>query len=174
MVQAIINLVTQIWRELLPFTIINEYEEGVLLRLGRYRKTLTPGLHFKIPIVDNIIADEVVTTTLPLEHQSFCTVDEETITVKCIVKYRIVDIKKYLLDVYDVVDAIEDVSLGVVRNHLSEVKYDEIPTLDLETDMVSEVNEKVHQWGIIVQDITITDLVKAKMYRVFGESYILE
>lgn len=174
MLDSIISFVNQTWRKLIPFTIIDEYERGIILRLGKYKKTLKPGIHWKIPLMDRIISDEVVSTTLPLEAQSLCTLDNKNVTVKAIVKYKIVNIKDYLLKVYDVVDAIQDVSQGVVRKCISSLNYEEINDLDLEYDMVYEVNEKVSIWGLEIETITITDLVQTKMYRIFGEGTIIE
>ena len=101
MFDKLIELLAQWWNFLMPAVIIPDYEEAVLLRAGRFKKVLKPGFHVKIPIIDEVVSHHVVVTTLSLSAQSLYTKDKQNVVVKGVVKYKISDVKVFLLEVFD-------------------------------------------------------------------------
>ena len=89
MFDKLVELLTNWWIELKPIVIIRDYEEAVMLRFGVFKKVLKPGLHFKIPMFDEVIDQHVVITTLSLDAQSLYTMDKQNIVVKGVIKYKI-------------------------------------------------------------------------------------
>lgn len=80
------------------FHIIDQQERGVLFRLGKYQDTLQPGLQWQPPLVDVI---ETVNTTRIREMSTqgrMLTEDENIIQATVLVQYRVIDPKKYLID----------------------------------------------------------------------------
>ena len=78
MFDKLIEVLIEWWNHILPFIIIRDYEQAVLLRFGKFNKVLLPGIHFKIPFFDEAIDQHVVVTTLSLDAQSLeeCTDSE--------------------------------------------------------------------------------------------------
>ena len=116
MLDKFIDVLATCWNYIIPFLIIPAYEKGVLLRNGKFKRVLEPGLHFKIPVLDEILSHHVVTTTLSLSAQSLYTKDKQNIVVKGVIKYKISDIKIFLLEVFDAQDAISDMAQSVIKN----------------------------------------------------------
>lgn len=74
--------------------IINQYERGVVQRLGRFRKILEPGLHVIIPYIDTMRNVDVRTTPMDVPKQEVITKDNVTVNVDAVVYFRVIDAKK--------------------------------------------------------------------------------
>ena len=77
--------------------IINQYERGVVQRLGRFRKILDPGLHVIIPYIDTMRSVDVRTTPMDVPKQEVITKDNVTVNVDAVVYFRVIDAKKQFL-----------------------------------------------------------------------------
>ena len=116
MFDKLIEIISHWWLQLVPFVIIREYEEAVLLRFGMFNRVMLAGIHFKIPLIDEVLDQHVVVTTLSLDAQSLYTKDKQNIVVKAVIKYKISDVKTFLLEVYDAQDALSDMSQSIIKN----------------------------------------------------------
>ena len=115
MLDSLIQWLTSIIEHISPFVIVKQYENGIQLRFGKYMRSLNPGLYIKIPFIDEILTQHVVLTTLSLPAQSLVTSDNKNIVVEAMVKYKITDAQIFLLEVYDSVDAVSDISQGIIK-----------------------------------------------------------
>ncbi len=76
--------------------IVNEFQRGVLLRLGKVVDAdLQPGLHVKIPFIDNIRKFDARVLTLDARPERFLTVEKKSIMVDSFAKWRIIDVGKF-------------------------------------------------------------------------------
>ena len=55
MFDKLIEIISRFWKDLLPFVIVEQWNEAIHLRFGLFLRTLKPGIHFKIPLLDSII-----------------------------------------------------------------------------------------------------------------------
>ena len=78
--------------------IINQYERGVVQRLGRFRKILDPGLHVIIPYIDTMRSVDVRTTPMDVPKQEVITKDNVTVNVDAVVYFRVIDAKKAVFE----------------------------------------------------------------------------
>ena len=123
MFDKLIEILTHWWLQLTPVIIIRHYEEAVMLRFGKFHAVLKPGIHIKIPLFDEVIDQHVVVTTLSLDAQSLYTLDKQNIVVKGLIKYKIADVKTFLLEVYDAQDALADMSSSIIKNVIIKFKF---------------------------------------------------
>lgn len=72
-----------------PFTTIAEYERGVITRLGAVSRTATPGLNFKLPLIEGVTVYPVNIQALTIEKVNTYTVDNQQLDAKLIINYRI-------------------------------------------------------------------------------------
>lgn len=84
MFDKLMEFLASIWNQLCPVFVINSFQMGVVIRLGKFSYVAYPGLHFKIPFADVIYSDSVVTTTLRAAHQSLTTKDQKALVVSSI------------------------------------------------------------------------------------------
>jgi len=172
MFDKLVELLTNWWIEIKPIVIIRDYEEAVLLRFGKFKKLLKPGIHLKIPMFDEVIDQHVVVTTLSLDAQSLYTKDKQNIVVKGLVKYRIADVKIFLLEVYDAQDALSDMSSSIIKNVIMSMTLDECTDSELDNTLTKKVRVEARKWGVEVQQVTLTDLAPIRSIRLINDNFL--
>lgn len=167
MFDKLIELLIKIGQDALPYSIVDQWEEGVFLRFGKYIKNVKPGIHFKFPFIEKIWTTPVITQTVNLTAQTITTADERCIVLTSIVRYNIHDIKKFLLSVMHANDVLVDTTQGIIRDIVEETNWDEL--VDLTDKVTSEVNLQVERWGITVEAVKFPDLGEIKTIRIISD-----
>ena len=165
MFDKIIEFIISVWDKLIFFTIVKQYQQGAWLRCGKLRKIVNPGIYFKIPVIDEIDCYHVLTTAMTLEAQSLTTSDEKEVVVKGVIKYKITDLSKFFTDVYDAVDAISDVSMGIVRSVIAKKTWNECRQEGLDNEITKKVRIEAKKWGLEVESVTLSDLSRMRSFR---------
>ena len=172
MFDKLVELLINWWIELKPIVIVRDYEGAVLLRFGIFKRVLGPGLHFKIPFFDEVIDQHVVITTLSLDAQSLYTKDKQNIVVKGVIKYKISDVKIFLLEVWDAQDALSDMSSSIIKNVIMSMTMEECTDAELDNTLTKKVRVEAKKWGVEVQQVTLTDLAPIRSYRLINDNFI--
>lgn len=168
MFDKLFEFITNIWEKITFFIIVREYQKGAWLRVGRLRKVVGKGIYLKWPYFDEIELHHVLTTSMELDPQSITTKDERDIVVKAVIKYKISDLSKFYTDVYDAVDAIKGVSMGIIRNVISKKTWNECKEESLDNDITKKVKIEARKWGLEVESVTLSDLSKMKSIRLLN------
>lgn len=171
MFDKLVELLIGWWIEIKPIVIIRDYEEAVLLRFGIFKRVFKPGLHFKIPFFDEVIDQHVVITTLSLDAQSLYTKDKQNIVVKGVIKYRIADVKIFLLEVWDAQDALSDMSASIIKNVIMSMTLDECTDSEIDNLLTKKVRVEAKKWGVEVQQVTLTDLAPIRSFRLINDTF---
>jgi regulator of protease activity HflC (stomatin/prohibitin superfamily) len=167
MFDKLVALIERFGYQLMPWVIIEEWNAGVHLRYGRYINTLNSGVHFKIPFFDNIIECPVITQSVNLPSQTLTTLDDESIVLKAIIRYKVSNVRTYLLGVMHANDVLIDTTQGMIRDVVELTRWDDL--VDVNETITDKVKEYVVRWGIEVEAVTITDLGIVKSFRIFGD-----
>lgn len=172
MFDRLIDVITEWWAYLMPAIIIPNYEEAVLLRNGKFIKVLGPGFHVKLPIFDEVISQHVVVTTLSLPAQSLYTQDKQNIVVKGVIKYKISDVKIFLLEVFDAQDALADMTQSIIKNIIITTPLEQCLDLELDNLLTKKVRVEAKKWGVDIQQVTLTDIAPIRSYRIINDSVL--
>jgi regulator of protease activity HflC (stomatin/prohibitin superfamily) len=172
MFDRLIDLLLDWWHYVSPAIIIPSYEEAVLLRNGKFRKVLGPGFHVKLPVFDDVISQHVVVTTLSLAPQSLYTQDKQNIVVKGVIKYKISDVKIFLLEVYDAQDALSDITQSIIKNIIITTSLEECLAPDIDNVLTKKVRVEAKKWGVDIQQVTLTDIAPIRSFRIINDSII--
>lgn len=165
MFERILDFLASSWNLLRPVLVVSDFEGGVILRFGRYHRTIAPGLHWKLPLADNAIVTSTVTTTMALRPQTLTTKDDLTIVVSAIVKYHISDVRAYLLDIWDSADVINDLTLGTIREIVASVNYADLRGRAMEVEVLADIRDEASRYGVHIDKVTFSDLGKVKSLR---------
>lgn len=149
---------------------INQTDEGVRLRLGKFRSVLKPGFHWKISFADEILSHSVLWTTYSVPAQSLTTKDGKDVVVKSVIKYRVVDIQTFLLEVWDAIDAISDMTQGIVFDIVKDKTWEELQTIDLKPLITRKARLEAKRWGIEIETVTLSDLAKIRSIRLLSDN----
>lgn len=168
MFDKLITLIQQFIHELLPIFIIDEWEEAIVLRNGKFLKTVKPGLYLKIPFFDSVWKHATITQSIDIPPQSVTTADGYNVVVKGIIRFTILDIKTFLLTITQPQDVLTDTTGGMIREIIEETAWSNI--IDIDKKLTSEVGKFVKKWGIKVEKVTLTDLQIASSIRVIQDA----
>ncbi len=141
--------------------IINQYERGVVLRLGKVRPQLKePGLRLIIPIIDQMRKVPMRTVTLPVDSQKIISKDNVSIGVAAVAYYQINDPIKSVVEIENVVSAIYQIAQTTVRNVVGQSTLDDVLS---QTDKINEAIKRIldvstAKWGVYVNTVALKDI----------------
>lgn len=141
--------------------IVEQYERGVMLRLGRLVGVRSPGFNLIIPFVDRMFKIDIRTETLIVEPQELITRDNVTIKVDAVVYFAVVDPAKALLQVVDFGKATSQIALTTLRSVLGQSDLDELLA---QRDKINQklqhiVDEHTEPWGVKVSVVEVKDVL---------------
>lgn len=141
--------------------VAQEYQRGVVFRLGRYTNLRGPGLYWIIPLgIERAFTLDIRTRTVSAEQQETITRDSVTIKVNAVLWYRIVDAAKAVIEVEDSESAVYQLALTGLRNIIGQHDLDEVLQ---ERDKINallrdSVVESTKEWGLEVQRFEMKDV----------------
>lgn len=170
MFKEIVDLLVQFGSGFIPFVIVNEYERAVVLRLGRYNRTLEPGYRWIIPFfVEDVLKDNVVPRTYNLDAQSLVTIDKKEIVLSTAINCEIVDIRKATLEVEAVDSTVCDVCYGEIGRQINKHTFDEISDQTFPTVLKNSCNRLIEPYGIKINKVGIIDLSPTHTFRLINQ-----
>lgn len=143
------------------FRVAQEYERGVVFRLGRYKGLRGPGLYWIIPLnIERSVRVDIRTRTVSAEQQETITRDSVTIKVNGVLWYRIVDAAKSVIDVADAPAAVYQLALTGLRNIIGQHDLDEIlqERNKINTLLRENISGSTSAWGLEVQRFEMKDV----------------
>ena len=167
MFDKLITLLQEFWQQLSPFYIIDMWEKGLHLRLGKFYTINEPGLHWKIPFFDSVWKQTVVTQSIHLHPQSITSLDYKNIVVRAIVRYDIKDAFLFLTQLAHPTDVLIDTTGAMIREIIEERNWEDL--VDVEDELTEKIGAKVQQWGINIERVTLTDLCEIDSIRIIGD-----
>lgn len=140
--------------------IVNEYERGVIFRLGRLVGERGPGLFFIIPGVDQMVKIDLRTVTYDARSIKIITKDNIRCDVDSYVYYRVVDPTKAVTEVESYIPATQNMSKTVLRDVLGHAELDDllIQTEELTKNIQLQLDTATDPWGIKVTAVVISDV----------------
>lgn len=141
--------------------LINQYQRGVVLRLGRVRPNVKePGLRLIIPIVDQMRKIDIRIVTLPVESQKIITKDNVSIDVAAVAYYQITDPIKSVVEIENVTSATYQIAQTTVRNVVGQSSLDEVlsATAAINDKIKIILDKATEKWGVLVSTVELKDI----------------
>jgi regulator of protease activity HflC (stomatin/prohibitin superfamily) len=152
--------------------VVQEYERGVVFRLGRYVGARGPGLILLIPGIERMIKVDLRVITMDVPSQEVITRDNVTVKVNAVVYFRVVDPGAAVTRVLDFVRATSLIAQTTLRSVLGQVEFDDLLA---NRERVNEelqriIDEQTDAWGVKVtsvevRDVEVPDAMKRAMAR---------
>ena len=141
--------------------VVQEYERGVIFRLGRVLPGAKgPGLFFLIPIIDRMVKVNLQVVTLSVPPQDVITKDNVTVRVDAVVYFQVFEPIKATVEIQNYIFATSQIAQTTLRAVLSKCDLDEILTERdrLNQDLQRIVDELTEPWGVKVGLVEIKDV----------------
>jgi regulator of protease activity HflC (stomatin/prohibitin superfamily) len=141
--------------------IAQEYQRGVVFRLGRYVGTRGPGLYWIVPLgIERAVTIDIRISTVSAEQQETITRDSVTIKVNAVLWYKIVDPAKSVIAVNNAETAVYQLALTSLRNIIGQHDLDEVlQQRDKINDLLREgIASSTVAWGLEVERFEMKDV----------------
>ena len=165
----IIGIIVLVVLMLVPMTvkIVQEYERGVVFRLGRLVGARGPGLFLIIPFVDRMVKVDLRVVTMDVPSQEVITKDNVTVRVNAVVYFRVVDPEASVVKVLDHIRATSQISQTTLRNVLGQSELDELLTEREKLNQMLQqiIDEQTDPWGVKVSTVEIKEVELAEQMK---------
>lgn len=140
--------------------VLQQYEKGVIFRLGRVIGEKDPGLRIIIPIIDRLIKVPLRIITMPVPSQKIITKDNVSIDVAAVAYYQIVNATKSLVAIQNVSSAVNQIAQTTVRNIVGQFALDEVlsETAKINKKVKDIIDTHTEPWGVAVKTVEIKDI----------------
>lgn len=140
--------------------VVNEYERGVIFRLGRLIGAKGPGLFFLIPIVDRMVKISLRTVTFDVTPQEIITRDNVPVKVNAVVYFRVLDPCKAVVEVENYQLATMQIAQTTLRGVLGQSELDDLLS---EREKINQklqqiIDEQTDPWGIKVSIVEVKEV----------------
>jgi regulator of protease activity HflC (stomatin/prohibitin superfamily) len=142
------------------FRVLNEYERGIIFRLGKFSQVKGPGLIILLPILDKMVKISLRTLALDVPSQDIITKDNVSVKVNAVVYLRVHDPEKAIIQVEDFLYASSLVSQTTLRSVLGQSELDELLShRDMINSKLKEIiDRETEPWGIKVMNVELKNV----------------
>jgi regulator of protease activity HflC (stomatin/prohibitin superfamily) len=142
------------------FKVAQEYERGIVFRLGRFRGVKGPGLYWLIPLLERQQKVDMRTRTVDLEQQETITKDSVTIKVNAVLWFRIINPEFSVIRVADYNKAVYQFAVSALRNIIGQHSLDEVlrEREQINATLQQIVDQTTEPWGVKIEMVEMKDV----------------
>jgi regulator of protease activity HflC (stomatin/prohibitin superfamily) len=142
------------------FRILNEYERGVMMTLGRFSGVKGPGIVIVLPVLQQLRKVDLRVVVFNVPKQDVITRDNVSVKVNAVVYFRVVDPGKSILQVANFFEATSQVAQTTLRSVLGQHDMDDLLSQrdKLNADVQQILDQSTENWGIKVSNVEIKDV----------------
>ena len=137
--------------------VLNEYERGVIFRLGRVIKAKGPGLIILIPVVDKMIKVSMRLVAMDVDPQDVITMDNVSVKVNAVIYFRVIDAIKAVVEVESYNYAISQLAQTTLRSVCGQADLDELLSAreKINSHLQEILDTQTDPWGIKVATVEL-------------------
>ena len=137
--------------------ILNEYERGVIFRLGRVIKAKGPGLIILIPVVDKMVKVSLRLIAMDVDPQDVITRDNVSVKVNAVIYFRVIDSIKAIVEVENYTYAMSQLAQTTLRSVCGQAELDELLSErdKVNTELQEILDTHTDPWGIKVATVEL-------------------
>lgn len=139
------------------FKILNEYERGVVLRLGKFAAVRGPGLIILIPGIERMVKVDLRLVTMDIPSQDIITKDNVTLKVNGVVYFRVSSPEMAIITVEDYYHATAQIAQTTLRSVIGQYELDDILAQrdKINVRLQEILDELTESWGIKITNVEV-------------------
>ncbi len=139
-----------------------EWEEAIVLRLGKFERLVGPGFFFKWPLAETFLKQDKRIITLDVSRQEVMTKDNISVSIDAVVFMKVVDTKNSLVNIQNVWNSVMKYAQTTMRDVVGNVELDELLARrdEIAKRIAEIVEEGTQDWGV---DITAVNLQNVEL-----------
>jgi regulator of protease activity HflC (stomatin/prohibitin superfamily) len=141
--------------------IINQGDEALVERLGRYLRKLEPGLNFIVPLLDRMVCVETVRERmLDFEPQEAITQDNVSLKVDAVVYWRILELQHTYYTIENIEDALEALVITTLRSEIGQMQLEQTYSSrkEINRNLLQQLDEATATWGVKVTRVEVQNI----------------
>jgi regulator of protease activity HflC (stomatin/prohibitin superfamily) len=137
--------------------VVNEYEQGVVLRLGRFVGLKTAGLKWIVPFIDRMIVIDMRVTAEQVPPQDVITRDNVSVKVSAVIYFRVLQADRAFLQVTDFLFATSQFAQTTLRSVLGQVEMDDLLSQrdKINRQLQEIIDRHTEPWGVKVTAVEV-------------------
>ncbi|MFN8016387.1 MAG: slipin family protein [Acidimicrobiia bacterium] len=142
------------------FRIVNEYERGVIFRLGRCKGARGPGLFYIIPLFEKMVKTNLQIIATPVASQGVITKDNVTVVVDAVAYFQVVDSTASVVNIRDWYNSSQLVAQTTLRSIIGKHELDQLLSERdrINSELSTSLDAQTEPWGIKVHRVEIRDV----------------
>lgn len=161
------EFLSQFWKQLRPWVIVNPWERAIRVRLGRWRVLLGPGLHLKVPIADAVFSQSVRRRICTMRTQTLTTDDGKTAMLGACLGYEIIDLDRLYDTLHHAEDTLENLALAAFANEVRSRTSGECAAEVIEQAVQARLD--FERFGVGAVEVHLTDFAFVRTYRLISD-----
>jgi len=149
------------------WVIVQPWELGIRVRLGKKIKKLNKGIYFKIPYIDSVYTQEVRIRVVTMPVQTVMTLDEKTVTFSAVIGYNIEDIEKLYQTLYHPEQTIINIAMSESTEYVSKSNLKNISFDNIEKNIITKINSE--SYGLNISYYKLTNFAAVRTYRLIQD-----
>ncbi len=140
--------------------VVNQYQRGVVLTLGKFSGIREPGLRVVVPIFQTMTTVDVRSTPIDVPKQEVITKDNVTVGVDAVVYFRVVDAPKAVLETTNYIYATSQFAQAALRDVTGNVDLDDLLAKreEISQQIKQIVDSETDKWGIDVENVKVQNI----------------
>lgn len=167
-IDKLLEWIEKIWEWLIPFVVVNHYEETVVLRFGKFSRILHPGFHFIFPFgIEAVFAENIKPDGFDSVPITIALRDNKAVSLSFTIIWEIVDVKQLILEVEDKATVLSGI-VGYVQEWFSKHSLEELSLIrnrnaecgkfhGIREKLIRHVNSELEWSGVRVTDVLLRD-----------------
>ena len=140
--------------------VVNQYERGIILTLGKYTGTKEPGLRIVWPGFQKVARVDVRSTPIDVPKQEVITKDNVTVNIDAVVYFRVINPERAVLETTNYVAATSQFAQAALRDVSGNVNLDDLLSRrdEISTQIKAIVDQQTDPWGIDVEMVKLQNI----------------
>lgn len=150
--------------------IVDPWEGGVVLRLGRYHRTVKPGWRLLWPLgIERLCTVDTYPRISRLSTQSLTTADGTAVVISAVVTHKVTNPKRVLLECGDAEEALIDSLTGTLAEHVTGASWKDLTTDEFWETVTTYAGKRAKKWGVKVLSVQPADVARCRSLRLFSQ-----
>lgn len=150
------------------WAVVHQEQVAFIRRLGRHSRELTPGYHWKWPVIEVAETEDGRAFPYVLDPQSLRTRDGVSLIVQLTVTVQVVDVRQYFAKVFDGRKEIQDVAAAELGRAVRKLDAAEVYGDKALQQVSRRIRAAAKEWGMQVSDVEFISCVPARSYRLWN------
>jgi regulator of protease activity HflC (stomatin/prohibitin superfamily) len=140
--------------------VINQGTEAIVERLGKYHRTLKPGLNFVIPMMDSVLVESTREQTIDIAPQKTITRDNASVEVDAIIYWRIREVSQAYYAVENLDEALANLVITSLRSEVGRMSLEDLVGArdKINKGVLRHVDEATENWGVQIMRVEVQEV----------------